>query len=201
MIVKVCGLTPRTNLSGLGELKVDWGGLIFVESSPRYVGKEIFALPSNLKSVGVFRDATFDQIVQTAEKWGFRAVQLHGSESAEDCASLQKKGFEVIKAIGVGEAENLDSLTSSYLESVDYFLFDSPGGGTGHSFDWSVLETYTGAIPFLLAGGIATGFGESVKAIMHPQFKGVDLNSRFELAPGQKDISLLNQFIEHELSR
>ena len=201
MIVKVCGLTRKTNLSGLGKLNVDWGGLIFVKDSPRFVGKDSFTLPQNIKPVGVFRNASFHEIKRTAEKWQIQTVQLHGAETPEDCASIQEAGFKIIKAIGVSRTDDLNKLTSPYAEHVDFFLFDSPGGGTGHAFDWSILKTYSGAIPFLLAGGIAPGFGESLKAITHPQFKGVDLNSRFEIEPGHKDLSLLKAFIEHELSR
>ena len=201
MIVKVCGLTPKTKLEELGQLSVDWGGFIFVSDSPRYAGKKAFALPKNIKGVGIFRDEAFHVILRTAQLWRFRTVQLHGSETPEDCERLQKAGLQVLKAISVSDNMNLDEATMTYADSVDYFIFDSPGGGTGKAFDWSILETYSRDVPFLLAGGIAPGFGESIKKIKHPLFEGIDLNSRFELSPGEKDTTLIKQFLKYELSR
>ncbi|MFK8055611.1 MAG: phosphoribosylanthranilate isomerase [Saprospiraceae bacterium] len=201
MIVKVCGLTPKTELDKLGDLSINWGGLIFVKESPRFVGKDVFALPKEVMKVGVFKNESFHVILRTAQLWRFRTVQLHGAETPEDCARLRKAGLKIIKAISVSAESNLNDTSSPYVAAVDYFLFDSPGGGTGTPFDWKILETYTGDIPFLLAGGIAPGFGESLLKISHPQFKGIDLNSRFEVSAGHKDLSLINQFLEHELSR
>lgn len=201
MIVKVCGLTPKTKLAELGDLPIDWGGLIFVKESPRYVGKEVFDLPVAINCIGVFRNESFHVILRNAQLWKFRTVQLHGNETPENCARLQKAGLFTIKAISVLPDKSLDDSTSAYTESVDFFLFDSPGGGTGKPFDWEILETYSGKIPFLVAGGIAPGFGESLLTISHPQFAGIDLNSRFEITPGEKDISLIKHFLEHELSR
>ena len=140
-------------------------------------------------------------ILHTAKLWNFKTVQLHGTETPKDCQQLRAAGLKVIKAISVEENTNLNTCTSCYLASVDYFLFDSPGGGTGHAFDWDVLNTYTCEIPFLLAGGIAPGFGESLKNIKHPQFAGIDINSRFEITTGEKDTTLIKNFLSHELSR
>ena len=201
MIVKVCGLTPKTNLEALATNSIDWAGLIFVKESPRYVGKDVFSLPDNFKGVGVFRNELINEVLETVERWSLQAVQLHGNESPNDCALLKEAGLQVIKAISISDMASLDELTSPYLDHVDYFLFDSPGGGTGQAFDWGLLSGYKGQVPFLLAGGIAPGFGESIKTITHPQFAGIDLNSRFEIAPGHKDVSLLEKFLSDELSR
>ena len=162
MIVKVCGLTPKTKLEDFKYLRVDWGGLIFVKESPRFVGAKIFELPSSITPVAVFRNESLQVVLQASKIWNFKTVQLHGTETPKDCQQLRAAGLKVIKAIPVEANTNLNTCTSCYLASVDYFLFDSPGGGTGHTFDWDVLNTYTCEIPFLLAGGIAPGFGESL---------------------------------------
>jgi len=201
MIVKVCGLTSKTNLTDLDKLKIDWVGFIFVTKSKRYVGeKEIVNLPMK-KKIGVFRNESIDVVSETCQAWRINTIQLHGTETPEYCKNAKQSGFEVIKTIDVKSNVVLDDIVSPYADNVDYFLFDSPGGGTGNAFDWNILDSYSGDVPFLLAGGIAPGFGESLLKIRHPQFKGVDLNSRFEMTPGQKDISLLKKFLTHELSR
>ena len=82
---------------------------------------------------------------------------------------------------------------------VDMLLFDTKcetGGGSGQHFDWTLLDHYHGATPFLLSGGIGPDDVDSIKQIKHPMFAGVDLNSRFETAPGVKDIERLRHFIE-----
>jgi len=201
MMVKVCGLTPKTKCNNLENLSIDYGGLIFVKESLRYVGDKVFQLPASITPAGVFRNELSSIILETAERWMLETVQLHGEETPEDCQRLRTAGLKVIKAIPVSSNTNLNYATSDYSACVDYFLFDSPGGGTGHAFDWSMLNSYTGQIPFLLAGGIAPGFGESLIQIKHPQFKGIDINSRFEISPGEKDTTLIKKFLSHELSR
>lgn len=63
-------------------------------------------------------------------------------------------------------------------------------------FDWAILDTYDGDTPFFLSGGISVEDVEQIKAIKHPRLYGVDLNSKFEIEPGLKDIQLLDQFIK-----
>ena len=82
---------------------------------------------------------------------------------------------------------------------MDYFLFDTKGpsvGGNGVQFDWQVLDHYHGKTPFLLSGGIGPEDAERIQAFYHPQCIGIDLNSRFELSPGVKDINKLKAFLQ-----
>lgn len=102
------------------------------------------------------------------------------------------------KAFSVAVADDL-KVTGNYAASCDLFLFDtatSGYGGSGQSFDWEILQHYTGTVPFLLSGGIGEDDAAKVAAFRHPRFAGIDLNSRFELSPGIKDIEKLNRFIK-----
>lgn len=201
MLVKLCGYTPATDAAALAELPLDLVGLIFVPESPRYVGEESFALP-HAACVGVFRNASAKQILRQRTAWHFTHVQLHGSESATTARTLRDAGLIVLKAIGVDDPHVLAKAHLAYPpDSVDYFLFDSPGGGSGRAFEWSGLDAYAGETSFLLAGGIGPGDGAKIAAVTHPKFAGVDLNSRFETAPGAKDLARLRKFLRHELPR
>ena len=103
----------------------------------------------------------------------------------------------MIKAFSVSVPDDLMAV-GRYDGCCDFFLFDtstSGYGGSGCSFDWGILQHYTGNVPFLIAGGIGENDVERVLNFKHPQFAGVDLNSCFEISPGIKDIEKLNRFI------
>jgi phosphoribosylanthranilate isomerase len=101
----------------------------------------------------------------------------------------------VFKAFGLDGNFDFGQL-DNYINKVDYFLFDTKTaayGGSGKTFDWGMLENYKLDVPFFLSGGISLDNLEEIKKINHPQFYGVDLNSRFEMAPGVKDTGKLKQ--------
>lgn len=197
MITKVCGLTARTDLVGLATLPVDWGGFIFVRSSPRYAGRVPLVLPGGIQSLGVFRDEAVHAILHTARSWSLDGVQLHGDESPEDARALKRAGLVVVKAIGLsGDGRSGLARARAYApDDVDFLLFDTPGGGTGEAFDWTLLDGYRGEVPFLLAGGIGPDSGPHLDLLRHPRWAGIDLNSRFEDAPGAKNLALLRSFL------
>jgi phosphoribosylanthranilate isomerase len=106
---------------------------------------------------------------------------------------------EVIKAFRITGEENIDELVAPYDAVCDYYLFDTGGlkeslGGTGKQFDWSILTKAKIEKPFFLSGGIGVEDAARVKAFKHPDFFGVDINSRFETEPGVKDMSKVLQF-------
>jgi phosphoribosylanthranilate isomerase len=196
------------NISQISRLEVNWMGFIFYEKSPRCV-RTIDGMARNhpinkaiendsMKKVGVFVNATYRQMVETAAAHGLNYLQLHGNESPELCQALREQGFFVIKAFSVGAAADLQR-TNEYENCADFFLFDTKCagyGGSGKQFDWSMLASYQGKTPFLLSGGIHPGSIEAIKNFTHPQFAGIDLNSGFEIEPGLKDADKLEEFLD-----
>lgn len=206
-IIKICGMRDADNIRAVEQLGVDYLGFIFWSKSKRYVSEPPAYLPTRCKRVGVFVNALPDDILRLVNAYLLDAVQLHGQESPHYIECLRKKLLQcgdvpplLIKAFNIATPDDLD-LTREYDTLVDYFLFDTKGkqaGGNGTQFDWSVLEHYHGQTPFFLSGGIGPDDAERILAFHHPQFRGIDLNSRFETAPGLKDINKLRNFLNYE---
>ena len=199
LTVKVCGMRDADNIRASEQLGIDWLGFIFWPKSSRYVAAPPAYLPQRAKRIGVFVDASIDDVQQHVADYGLYAVQLHGHESPEYIKALSAANHQlpIIKAFNIAAPADLEQ-TKPYEELVDYFLFDAKGksiGGNGTQFDWTVLNDYHGQTPFLLSGGIGPDDAEHVKAFRHPQLAGIDLNSRFEVAPALKDIQKLTTFL------
>jgi phosphoribosylanthranilate isomerase len=203
MNTKVCGITQLKQLQQLDGLDIDFAGLIFYKDSPRYVGDKIAASDLknsdfDLKKVGVFVNADYDEIMQVVEDYGLDVVQLHGDESPELCEELSEE-VEVIKAFKVKDSKtSIDEMVADYDEVCDYYLFDTASsdleGGTGKQFDWKVLSKAKIEKPFFLSGGIGVDDVKKVKAFKHPDYYAVDINSKVEKEPGVKDMGLVLQF-------
>lgn len=204
MEIKVCGMREPANIRSLiSEVKPDWMGLIFYPKSPRYVSDDLAAELKEIQvnKVGVFVNETEAEILRKVKQFDLSAIQLHGSETPEFGKNLSEKTVcELWKVISVGEEIDWESL-KGYLPFMTKFLFDtatSAHGGSGRKFDWKVLETYPFDKGFLLSGGLDEESAEKVMALKKqiPQLQGVDLNSKFELAPGLKDVKKLTRFKE-----
>lgn len=202
MLIKVCGMCDAVNIREVAALGINLMGFIFYPKSPRYFyskeGNEAILRLLPLKKVGVFVDAPKSEIQAMAIRLNLDYLQLHGNESPEDCRALCRLGFSLIKAFSIASEADLDR-TKDYEDYVDYFLFDtkcSTFGGSGRSFDWSLLSAYHCKTPFLLSGGIALSSVEAIYGFRHPAFAGVDLNSGFETAPGVKNVQQLREFVE-----
>ncbi len=204
MEIKVCGMRDPVNIRELlDQVKPDWMGLIFYSKSPRFVSgqsaNQIAEFP--VKKVGVFVNEAEEQILKKILELDLSAVQLHGDESSEFVESLSKNtSVEIWKVISVKGQIDWQIL-ERYLPFVSKFLFDTSTpahGGSGHKFDWTILETYPFDKPFLLSGGLEEeSFGEILAlAEKLPQLQGVDLNSRFEDVPGVKNVERLKKFKE-----
>ena len=198
-LVKVCGMRDAENICEVEALGIDLMGFIFWPKSSRYVSERPAYLPTNCKRVGVFVDEDIETVKRIAEDYALDYIQLHGHELADYCAQL--RGFKLIKAFNIATTEDFKQ-TEPYTGIVDYFLFDTKGksvGGNGEKFDWSVLSAYDGNTPFLLSGGIGPDDAEVLTSHFSPltskKCVGIDLNSRFEIAPGLKDINKLKEFI------
>ena len=189
------------NIREVEALGIDLMGFIFWPRSSRYVSERPAYLPQQIKRVGVFVDADIDDIKQRVQDYRLDFIQLHGHESPDVVRQLRPvcgDTIATIKAFNIATAEDLLQ-AESYEGLADYFLFDTKGksaGGNGEKFDWSVLEAYHGHTPFLLSGGIGPDDAERVTTFHHPRCVGIDLNSRFEVAPGLKDIHQLKEFIK-----
>ncbi len=181
-------------------------GLIFYAPSPRFVDSEATAATvSGLKEkgiVGVFVNEKPEVVAERCREYHLNYIQLHGNETPEYLTSLIKLlpfSVKIIKAFSIKSEEDLQQ-TSGYEDLCEYFLFDTPTsgyGGSGRSFDWKILQYYSGSIPFLLSGGIGHDSIESLGNFHHRLWAGIDLNSRFETAPGLKDVALLADFVQH----
>jgi phosphoribosylanthranilate isomerase len=203
MNTKVCGITQLKQLQQLDGLDIDFAGLIFYKDSPRYVGDKIAAADLknsdfDLKKVGVFVNADYDEIMQVVEDYGLDVVQLHGDESPDLCEELSEE-VEVIKAFKVKDSKtSIDEMVADYDEVCDYYLFDTASsdleGGTGKQFDWKLLTKAKIEKPFFLSGGIGVDDIAKVKAFKHPDYYAVDINSKVEKEPGVKDMGLVLQF-------
>jgi len=198
MKIKVCGLRIAENIEAVSALGPDYMGFIFYDKSARFaedINEEVLdAIPVHINKTAVFVDENVKTISALTDKYNFDFVQLHGNETPAFCKSLRDKAI-VIKAFGVNKDFDFSQLTK-YKNKVDLFLFDTKTdlhGGSGKSFDWSILDKYDMEIPFFLSGGLGLDNLEEVKKMTHPQFYGVDLNSKFETSPGVKDIEKLAQ--------
>ena len=198
-LVKVCGMREAENICEVEALGIDLMGFIFWPKSSRYVSERPAYLPTNCKRVGVFVDEDIETVKRIADDYALDYIQLHGHELADYCAQL--RGFKLIKAFNIATTEDFKQ-TEPYTGIVDYFLFDTKGksvGGNGEKFDWSVLSAYDGNKPFLLSGGIGPDDAEVLSSHFSPltskKCVGIDLNSRFEIAPGLKDINKLKDFL------
>lgn len=197
MIVKVCGMRVPDNIREVELAGADLMGFIFYPRSSRYAGDEPPAYLPRCRRVGVFVDESAEAILAIAEAWGLWAVQLHGSESPQTCRALRDRGLKVIKAFGVKDGSLPAGLTD-YEECCDMFLFDTATaqhGGSGRQFDWQILHSYSGKVPFLLSGGIGMSAVDALRSFCHPLCIGYDVNSAFEISAGIKDAALIQQFI------
>lgn len=202
-MIKVCGMRDAQNIREVEALGVDWMGFIFWPSSKRYCKEKPAYLPSACKRVGVFVNADVAEVVTKCLDYQLDLVQLHGNEDRQYVLQLRKAlGMAeiapmIIKAMSLKSVSDLEKC-NDYVGFVDYFLFDTPSpgyGGTGKRFDWSIIDSYMLFTPFILSGGIGLDSIDSLNAFSNPFCIGCDLNSRFEVSPGVKDVAKLREFI------
>lgn len=193
MKVKICGLTRAEDAQHAAALGADFLGFIFVKESPRFrdadhVAKIADSLGAHRpKLVGVFRDEDVETIRAIAARVPLDVVQLHGAESNDDIRAI---GLPSFKALQIGDA--LPDTTAH--PDAEWLLFDSFGGGSGRHFDWSLLNLYSRAKPFLLAGGITPDNVAAAISLVRPD--AIDLASGVESAPGIKDHAKLERLFE-----
>ncbi len=202
--IKVCGLLNTSNAGRLmTEVTPDYMGFIFYPQSPRYVGEEpdpgLFRKESAaIKTTGVFVNESNKKILDISVSTCLDSIQLHGNESAETCSLLGSSGLIIIKAFSVGPGFDFESL-KRYMHVCDYFLFDTRSdkpGGSSKKFDWEILEEYKIDKPYFLSGGIGPNDADALMPLINRGLYAVDINSRFEISSGIKDVNKIKTFVK-----
>ena len=200
MQLKICGMNQNT--AEVAALKTDYLGFIFWQPSKRHFKGEMPAIPHGIKKVGVFVNASIAYIVDKVTEFNLVAVQLHGNENAAFCTSLRAHldTIVIIKVFSINDDYDFSEL-APFENLCDFFLFDTKGklpGGNGFAFDWKVLKNYPSSKPYFLSGGIGLGEIEKLKQFFKsPESKychAIDVNSKFEIEPGLKDVEKLITF-------
>jgi len=207
MRIKVCGMTQAEQVDKLADLGVTFAGFIFYPKSPRYVFKHMnttqIRKENNINKVGVFVNAPVEEVLHMVDECRLHMVQLHGDESPKYCEKIADY-VSVVKAFRLSDNDSVQWMIRPFMDVCDMFMFDTMGvgyGGTGKKFDWNMLQGETIGKPFFLSGGIEPGDEEKLKTFTtEPVAKAlfaVDINSRFELAPGIKELDKIKAFAEN----
>ncbi len=180
------------NILEVAALLPEYMGFIFYEKSKRYVGKDFIVpigFPAEIKKVGVFVNEKPEKILELVARYRLDYVQLHGDEPIVDC-KIVKGSVKVIKAFSIDETFDFN-FVKPYVPYADLFLFDTKGknyGGTGLTFDWTLLRKYSQKTPFFLSGGLSAENISRVVELNDMNLLAVDVNSGAESAVGKKDV-------------
>lgn len=195
MIIKVCGIKIQQNLDDLAESPIQMVGYNFYEKSKRFLGDKLELSDADITKVGVFVNADKEMIKTIVVEHNLDYAQLHGDESADFCRGI-RAFTKVIKVFRVDT--DFDFESTKDFEFCDLFLFDTytaQYGGSGKTFDWKALAGYTRETAFLLSGGIGPTSVNALQDFHHPRCIGIDINSKFEISPGHKDVELIQSFV------
>jgi phosphoribosylanthranilate isomerase len=208
MKLKVCGMKHPENIKQLTDIQPGYIGFIFYPKSKRYMADSLqsevlHAIPSTIKKVGVFVNESINSIENSIKNYRLDLIQLHGDESVDFCKELSEKGYDLIKAFQVDENFKFEKL-EAYKKYCKFFLFDTKTplyGGSGHKFDWQLLKNYDNEKPFFLSGGIDLEDANEIRNIKNLNIHAVDINSKFEIEPGLKNIEKIKKFNKQLLHR
>lgn len=198
--LKICGMKHPENIQEISTLQPDYLGFIFWDKSKRKM--ELDAIPNlkGIKKVGVFVDATLEEIQNKISHFQLDVIQLHGKETVAFCNKIKHSNIEIIKVFSIDNTFDFNQLIP-YEKEVDYFLFDTKGklpGGNGTTFDWQVLTNYKLTKPFFLSGGIGLTEIDKIQDFLKTDTAqycyAIDINSRFETKPGFKNATDLKKF-------
>lgn len=199
-LIKICGITNKIDALNAAGLGVDMLGFVFYKKSKRYVSPAlaediINELPPGIGKVGVFVDEKREDVLSVAEDAGLTALQFHGKETPDYCASF-KDAFKIIKAFRARSRGDLKTVNDY---PVDYYLFDTysgeSAGGTGKTFDWKILKDFEVLKPMILGGGLTPdNVGAAIRELAP---FGVDISTGVEASPGKKDLQLLKRFVQN----
>ena len=217
MKLKVCGMKYQDNIEQVAQLKPDYLGFIFYKKSSRYFDNEIPNISNGIKKVGVFVNESLEEVISKVKYYHLDLVQLHGDETPDYCETLKQSCYsaldaesndqpiKIIKVFSIKDHFDFNIL-KPYEYFVDYYLFDTKGelpGGNGYAFNWEVLKHYPSTKPYFLSGGIGLGEVNQILLFLSKQESkychAIDVNSKFEIEPGLKNIELLEEFKERFL--
>ncbi len=200
--VKICGISIPETLQAAIDEGARFIGLVFYPPSPRHVSFDIAynlarMIPTGVRTVGLFVDPTDEQLNHICGGIALDMIQLHGDESPERVAEIKNKfGLQIIKAFRINEANDFN-LVEDYT-AADWFLFDAKSetakGGTGHSFDWSLLKDRTFSKPWMLSGGLNEK--NITDALNETQPNAIDISSGVESKRGVKDAAKIKDFMD-----
>ncbi|MEO5562083.1 MAG: phosphoribosylanthranilate isomerase [Chitinophagaceae bacterium] len=205
--IKVCGMTLPEQVNALDEMGVDLAGFIFYDKSPRYVRSKISSekmkkIGGRIAKVGVFVNEDYEKLMKTVEEYRLDMVQLHGDESERFCEKVANY-VTTIKAFRLSDNDPIEWMVRPYHDGSDMYMFDTLGsgyGGTGKKFNWSVLKNVSINKLFFLSGGIEPGDEKKlIEFAEQPEAKklfAIDINSRFEVSAGVKDIAKVKSFVD-----
>lgn len=200
--LKICGM--KHNLEEVSALQPDYLGFIFYDRSPRFFEADSNPLLQTITSVGVFVNASIEEISEKVKTYKLDVIQLHGEETPAFCSQLKEKTNEkeIWKVFSIKDSFDFSEL-KAYENVVDKFLFDTKGkekGGNGYKFDWSVLINYNSKKPFILSGGIGLEDIPALKNLLKTDLPiyAIDVNSKFEISPGLKNTIKLKK-LQNEL--
>ena len=197
MKVKICGITNLPDAVVAVEAGADALGFIFYPKSPRYISFENAALitrelPASILKVGVFVNASREDVLAAQQQCQLSVLQFHGEETPEYCAGFTSQTWKAFRVIGPETLNRLGAYrTTAWL--LDAWSPAMPGG-TGERFDWDLaVEAQKGGRPIILAGGLTP---ENVmSAVQRVRPLGVDVSSGVEMAPGKKDPVKVKVFV------
>jgi phosphoribosylanthranilate isomerase len=208
MKIKVCGMTLPGQVDALNELGVELAGFIFYEKSPRYMANKISPekmkkIGGRIAKVGIFVNTAYEALMKTVEDYRLDMVQLHGDESPRFCEQVANY-VTVIKAFRSSDSDPIDWTIRPFHDTCDMFMFDTLGsgyGGTGKKFDWTILKPAIINKLFVVGGGIQPGdeamLNEFTKEPVAKKLFGIDINGKFEISPGVKDMEKIKVFVEN----
>jgi phosphoribosylanthranilate isomerase len=202
--IKICGMRREEDIAAANALLPDYIGFVFAQSrrqvSPRQAQNIVSNLDSRVCAVGVFVGAPLQEVAATAALCNLCAVQLHGGEGADyikELRPLLPKGCEIWSAARVKSAVDIEAATKVGADRLLLDAFSETGaGGTGKSFDWSLLNSKAITCPFFVAGGLTVG--NVLKAIdaakMVGKPFGIDVSGGVE-TDGYKDFDKMAEII------
>ena len=206
--IKVCGMTLPEQVNALDEMGVDIAGFIFYDKSPRFMRNKITPekmrkIGGRIAKVGVFVNEDYEKLMKTVEDYRLDMVQLHGDESERFCEKVANY-VTTIKAFRLSENDPIEWMIRPFHDGSDMYMFDTLGsgyGGTGKKFNWNLLKDVNINKLFFLSGGIEPGDEERLREFMAlesaKKLFAIDINSRFEVTAGVKDINKVKSFVQN----